>query len=136
IGETEYNENLNEVPGYLYDNLPKLFQNMCTPFESYLRTMMLFSFITTIGSVLRNVQGKFRGDKLFTNLFTCIVAPPASGKSVMKWARYIIMPIEKFLDYESKSVLAEYHAQQQQILDGELKKEEAMSKPPYRLHLI
>lgn len=120
----------------IFKRLPIIFQKMCEPFEPYLKVMMLLSFITSTASILRNVKGNYRNDDFFVNIFTCIIAPPASGKSFMKWARHIIMPIENFLIKESLDNKKEYDHQQELVKQGELEYEDVMEEPPFRLQLI
>ena len=131
--EIFHEENIEET---IFKKLPTIFQKMCEPFDEYLKVMMLLSFITSIASILRNVKGNYRNDDFFVNLFTCIIAPPASGKSNMKWARHIIMPVEKFLIKESLENKKEYEHQQLLLKQGELDQEEAMEKPFFKTQLI
>ena len=110
IADNENNVSIslnNEVSVEVYNQLPNTFQKLCEPFNGEIKSMMLFSFITAMGSAQPNISCYFRNDKLYPNLFTVIIAPPASGKSEMKWARSLIMPIERYLENDSKNKLSD-----------------------------
>lgn len=128
-----FNENDNRS---LLDNLPRLFQETLKPFEVHNHQMMLMAFITVLGSIFRNVVGSYRRDVLFPNLYTIIIAPPASDKGLIKWARALIMPIERYLETRSKKALAKYQRQLDLVNKGKLDKDDVGEKPPYKSQLI
>ena len=49
--------------------------------------LLLHSAVISGG--LYNVSGLYANDKVFPNLFSIIIAPPASGKGVMKYSRQL-----------------------------------------------
>ena len=120
----------------VYDNLPDLLLRALEPFDNSFKTMMLVSFITSIGSSLKNVVGKFRDGKLFPNLYTIVVAPPASGKSQMKWAKELLMPIELNLVAESITNKKEYDDRKSKYKRGEITLKELGNKPAFKTMLI
>ena len=127
---------ISNIPLELYNSFPKFLQKAIHPFDQEHKTMMTLAFITVLGSVFKNVVAKFRKDKVYPNLFTVIVAPPASGKSLIKWARHLIMPIERFLNSDSKNNLEAYKRDVELAKKGELNWAEVGDEPPYIVQLI
>lgn len=120
----------------LIDKLPVLLKNSIAPFEDHYRLMILMACITTLGSILRNVVGHYRCDKIYPNLYTVIVAPPASGKSQIKWARQLVVRVEKFLYSRSIKNLNKYKHDLNLAKMGELDWEEVGPEPPFEVLLI
>jgi Protein of unknown function (DUF3987) len=127
---------INSIPLELYNSFPKTLQEAILPFEEQNKTMMTIAFITVIGSVFKNVVARFRKDRVYPNLYTIIVAPPASGKSLIKWARHLIMPIERFLHSESKNNLEAYNHDVSLAKADELDWAEVGDQPPFKVQLI
>jgi len=127
---------INEIPQDVFQRFPKLLRDALEPFEFEFKTMMTLAFITSLGAITTNVKANFRRDKLYPNLYSIIIAPPASGKSLIKWARKLVMPIEKFLDSRSKKHAQKYQQLLEQVEKGKLSKSEIGEEPPYQLLFI
>ncbi|WP_339695872.1 DUF3987 domain-containing protein [uncultured Marixanthomonas sp.] len=137
--ESSENTNLHletEISDNIVEGLPSFFREAIGPFEKEYRTMMTLAFITVLGSVTKNVFTNFRRDRLYPNLYTVIIAPPASGKSLIKWARKLIMPVEDFLNKRSEGFAKSYEHDLELVNNGEMNKSELGKEPPYVLHLI
>lgn len=118
----------------IYNSLPKFFKLALEPLEDTERDMMLISFLTSISSMMRNVTGLYQNDWICPNLFSIIVAPAASGKGKMKWAKEIVLKIENELYKESKEALKEH-----KLLEKAMKKAGqpfTKEKPPFELLII
>jgi len=129
-------EEIEETGDEIFCNLPKFFKKSLSPFKERDRFMMLLSFLVSTGSILQNVEGRFRNSKINTNLYVVIIAPPASGKSQIKWAYQLIIPIEKQLHRKSKEALMEYGKLLDLYNKGEISKEELGEKPSYVVLLL
>ena len=60
------------------------------------RDVFFTSALSVISGGLHNVSGLYANDKVFPNLFSIIIAPPASGKGVMKYSRQLGIVITTF----------------------------------------
>ncbi|MGN6419489.1 MAG: DUF3987 domain-containing protein [Pseudobacter sp.] len=82
IGDTPF------IPEQVYDMLPELLKETCSKFsDKRERDVFLTSAITVFSGCLPNLRGMYGMNYLHPNLFSIIVAPPASGKGVMNYAR-------------------------------------------------
>ncbi len=133
--ETNY-PSICEVSEELIEQFPETLKKALKPFDTRYQTMMTLAFITVFGSIFRNVTAKFRRDKIFANLYTVIIAPPASGKSLIKWARALIMPVERFLKSNSEKDLKDYKNRLDDYKKGEITREELGKKPPFKVQFI
>ncbi|KQC30221.1 DUF3987 domain-containing protein [Flagellimonas eckloniae] len=119
-----------------YETLPTFLGECLVPFDGEIKLMMLLSFLTTIGSTMHKVIGRFRDDYIYPNLFTIIIAPPASGKSQIKWARNLILPIDEFLIENSKQAISQFREQQELVKNGDMDSSELGPEPAYEVKLI
>lgn len=63
------------------------------------RDIVLLSSLGVLSCCIPNVFGVYDGDRIYTNLFVLIVAPPASGKGTMNFSKILIKKIHgKILD--------------------------------------
>ncbi|MGV6832656.1 MAG: DUF3987 domain-containing protein [bacterium] len=116
--------------------LPGLLQEALIPFEHTDRLMMLMSYITVIGSAMRNIVGMFRNDKLYPNLYTIVIAPPASGKSQIKWAKEMLKGVEQFIFKQSCDLKKEYEQNLRLVEKGEMENWELGPEPAFQvLHI-
>lgn len=127
---------IREIPKDVFQNLPKLLRDALEPFELEYKTMMAFAFITSLGAITTNVKANFRRDKLYPNLYSIIIAPPASGKGLIKWAKKLVIPIEDFLDSKSKMYAQKYQQLLKEYEKGKIDWSEVGEEPPYQLLLI
>lgn len=86
----------------LYSNLPDVIRPIFDSYEGSKRDFFLMSLLTSISGGLKNVCGRY-GDKIpYTNLFTFIVAPAASGKGIMNKAKDLCDLYDKKLREEHR----------------------------------
>lgn len=72
------------------------------------RDLVLTSAIVVLGGCLPNVHGFYDGDEVFPNLYFFGIAPPASGKSRMKYARMLGQGVDQRIHEDSKQRMREY----------------------------
>ena len=77
------------IPEYIYDILPPTLKEACNVFKGRERDVFFTSALSIISGGLHNVSGLYANNKVFPNLFSIIIAPPASGKGVMKYSKTI-----------------------------------------------
>lgn len=107
------------LPNHIFDQLPKLLQYGCDlyPPSSRERDIFFISSLTLISGCLPNVSTYYDNQEIHMNLFTMIVAPPASGKGVVSHAGAYIKAIEEHLLHEHEELVALQEAQS--IIEGE-----------------
>ena len=76
------------IPQKVYDQLPKIFQDATEKINSRKRDILLTGLLGVTSGML-NIFGVLNGETTYPNLFCFVVAPPASGKGVLKYAKAI-----------------------------------------------
>ncbi len=92
-------EMFNEV---IYEKLPDLIKELTDQFEGREKDVILISTIGVLSSVVPNVYGIYHRHKVFSNIYTMILAPPASGKGVMVFSRKLVEKIDAKIIRDSK----------------------------------
>ncbi|WP_424492741.1 DUF3987 domain-containing protein [Salinimicrobium sp. GXAS 041] len=93
----------------VYQNLPPILKKLTDNFERREKDIVLLSSLGALSSSLPNVYGMYDGKIVFSNLYIMIIAPPASGKGVMTFARDLLKPIHDKVYGESKTEIEECH---------------------------
>jgi len=101
--------------------LPPTLKEACNVFKGRERDVFLTSALSIISGGLHNVSGLYSNDKVFANLFSIIIAPPASGKGTMKYGRQLGDCYHAFLFNQSKETKKEYK-KEKRVFDLKLKK--------------
>lgn len=97
------------LPDDLYGKLPTILSESCKHFdERRSKDIFLLAAISVLSGVLPNVSGVYYNDDQYPNLFLMVVAPPASGKGVMKYAGILIERIQNEFNNEYEEELKEY----------------------------
>ena len=109
------------IPENIYDVLPPPLKEACNVFKGRERDVLFTSAISVISGGLHNVSGLYANDKVFPNLFSIIIAPPASGKRVMNYSRQLGDCSHDFLLHQSREDLKEYK-KEKRIFDLKVKK--------------
>lgn len=86
----------------VYYNLPPILKSITKDFEGREKDVVLLSSLGVVSSCLPNVYGYYDGKEIFANLYVLIIAPPASGKGVMTYARSLVKPIHDKIYSESR----------------------------------
>ena len=109
------------IPDQIYDVLPPTLKEACNVFKGRERDVFLTSALSVISGGLHNVSGLYDKNKVFPNLFSIIIAPPASGKGVMKYSRQLGDCYHDFLLNQSREDLKEYK-KEKRVFDLKVKK--------------
>ena len=88
-----FNEISKLISDDVYEKLPDCITELTSNFDGRERDVVLLALIGTISSCIPNIYGIYDGHKVYSNLYILIVAPPASGKGVMNFARNLIIPL-------------------------------------------
>ncbi|MCM8569689.1 YfjI family protein [Gramella jeungdoensis] len=97
--------NNTEFDNEIYENLPPLLKGLTGEFKGREKDIVLLSSLGVLSSCLPNVFGEYDGKPVSANLYVMIIAPPASGKGVMNYAKLLIEPIHKRIIENSLSNL-------------------------------
>lgn len=99
-------DNANEegfIPRNVYDKLPSLLKEACNVFnDRHEKDIFLLGALTVLGGAFHNLYAYNDVDKkkVAANLFSFIVAPPASGKGALNYSKKILSKIiETFAAY-------------------------------------
>ena len=109
------------IPERIYDALPPTLKEACNVFKGRERDVFLTSALSVISGGLYNVSGLYANDKVFPNLFSIIIAPPASGKGVMKYSKQLGDCYHDFLLNQSREDLKQYK-KEKRVFDLKVKK--------------
>ena len=84
------------IPDKFYSALPESIKTPVMLYEGRERDYFTLSLLSLLGATLQNnVRGRYNKSISHCNLYTMIVAPPASGKGVMNDAKHLFSAIEK-----------------------------------------
>jgi len=76
------------IPQAVYDNLPPILFESCQVFkEPRERDVYLTGAMAILSGCLPNVTGEYSGSLVYPSLFSFILAPAASGKGALKFAK-------------------------------------------------
>lgn len=122
-------------PKWIYSHLPATIAIGCDAFQDEReKDIYLTGAITVLSGCLPMVTGKYRGDEVYSNLFAFIIAPPASGKGVLKHAKKLGENYDKAIVAESE---AKYRTYEQEKIKYERSKNRGDSplpiEPPRRM---
>lgn len=108
--EINYLKSTPTIPSYLINNLPDLLKNGAMAFAQDIRKRDVFitSALTIISGCLPNVSGVYHQERVYPHLFSFIIAPPASGKGVLKNAKRLGDKIHQRLVEQSKIAKKQY----------------------------
>ena len=109
------------IPEYIYDILPPTLKEACNVFKGRERDVFFTSALSIISGGLHNVSGLYANNKVFPNLFSIIIAPPASGKGVMKYSKQLGDCYQDFLLNQSREHFKEYK-KEKRVFDLKVKK--------------
>lgn len=109
------------IPETVYSSLPQTLKEACNVFAGREKDVFLTSALSVLSGGFYNVQGYYSNEVVFPNLFSFVVAPPASGKGSMKYAKQLGDCYHNFLLNESKEALKKYK-KEKLLFDRKLKK--------------
>lgn len=109
------------IPNSIYENLPLILKESCANFEDRERDVYLTSALSVISGGLHNIHGLYSNEVVYPNLFSFVIAPPASGKGSMKYAKQLGDCYHEELLSSSREAKMEYK-KQKKFYDLKLKK--------------
>ena len=123
-------------PRSLYNNLPDLL-NDCIIEDGSEREqdVALLSDLTALSAALPQTFGIYNHKKYSTHIFSVILSPAASGKSIAQTGRYLLEEIHSEILATSESMMKNYqtvHSNWQSECQKQKKKGDACSEEPQR----
>ncbi len=113
---------LFQNPISVFESLPTLLKNGCHNFSNQReRDVFLTAALGVLSGCLPGIHGKYDHRKLFPNLYTFIIAPAASGKDELLFARELGQHYHQQLVSKSKAALSK-HKKEMKYYKSELKK--------------
>ncbi len=100
----------NEV----YDELPELLKALVSQFEGREKDVVLLSSLGVLSNCMPNVMGYYDKRKHFPNLYTMIIAPPASGKGSMGYSSILIDKIHQNRLKESRDKIKKWEKEKKE----------------------
>jgi hypothetical protein len=98
-------------PSDLYDALPDYLRRCCAPFKGHEKAVMLLGALAVLSGCFPAVGGTYNRRQFGLNLFTFIIAPAASGKGTLAWARRLAWPHHKALTETSRAARIDFDAE-------------------------
>jgi hypothetical protein len=98
-------------PATVYDALPDYLRRCCAPFDGHEKAVMLLGALAVLSGCFPAVGGEYNRRRFGLNLFAFLIAPAASGKGTLAWARRLAWPWHKRLTDESRAAHADYEAE-------------------------
>ena len=135
LGE-EFRKGTPLFPRSLYNNLPDLL-NDCIIEDGSEREqdVALLSDLTALSAALPQTFGIYNHKKYSTHIFSVILPPAASGKSIAQTGRYLLEEIHSEILATSESMMKNYqtvHSNWQSECQKQKKKGDACSEEPQR----
>jgi hypothetical protein len=97
------------IPQSVYDNLPPILFESCQQFKQPRdRDTFLTGALAIISGCLPNVHGQYSGSVVYPSLFSFILAPAASGKGSLKFAKNLADTYHDSVMAESKEAFKIY----------------------------
>lgn len=94
----------------MIEYLPKLLQDCLKPFpeESHKRDVVFLSSLVTLSACFPRVKGIYDSSEIYANLYGFVIAPPASGKGVAKYGKYLATNIQAEIDITNATQKREF----------------------------
>jgi hypothetical protein len=98
-------------PPEVYEALPDFLRRACLPFDGHEKAVMLLGALAVLSGCFPSVGGTYNKRRVGLNLFVFLIAPAASGKSTLAWARRLAWPQHKALTEASRAARLDYEAE-------------------------
>lgn len=131
--EEDYLKNTPFIPDSIFPNLPMILQSGAYAFpDKRERDVFLTGALAILSGCLPNVKGVYAQQTTYPNMFAFIIAPAASGKGAMKFAKMLADKIHDITIRNSSDAKLQYEADMNQYKARERsrKKGEPTEDPP------
>lgn len=141
--EEDYLKSTPFIPESVFENLPGILQAGAAAFpDKRERDVFLTGALAILSGCLPNVKGIYAQQTTYPNLFAFIIAPAASGKGAMKFAKMLADKVHDITIRNSndaklifESEMNQYKARERSRKKGE-PSEEPPEEPPFKVLYI
>jgi Protein of unknown function (DUF3987)/VirE N-terminal domain len=131
------------IPDEVFDQLPDIQKQGCFAFDDHRKRDVFFTgAIAILSGCLPKVTGIYHQERVYTHLYTFIIAPPASGKGVLKNAKRLADKHHQKVLEQSRAGQLKYEAemidhknQSRNLKKGETPPEQP-EKPAFKIVFI
>jgi len=142
--ETDYLKNTPTYRDEIFEVLPEILKNGSQAFDDKReRDVFLTGALAILSGCLPNVVGEYARETVYPNLFAFVIAPAASGKGALKFAKNLgdkyqdhLLECHKVAKEQYEVELAEHKAVQRDRKKGEPVNTEEPEKPPFKVAFI
>lgn len=107
--------NMPYLPDNIFDKLPNILKKGCEAFTDRRERDVFFTgAITILSGCLQSVSGGYRGKIHYPNLFSFIIAPAASGKGAITYAKDLGEKYHDKLVRESQAAYKKYEIEERE----------------------
>ena len=140
----DYLKNTPTFDSGIFDNLPEILKEGARAFlDERERDVFFTGALTILSGCLPNVEGVYAQETVFPNLFSFIIAPAASGKGALKFAKVLADPYQDRMlenSNKEKSIYDAELAEYKTALRNRKKNDETVieepDKPPFKVVYI
>lgn len=140
----DYLKNTPLIPEELYQQMPDIIREGAEVFHlGRERDVFLTGALPILSGCLPGIKGVYDGQEVFPNLYSFAVAPAASGKGALKFAKMLadvyhatVLRTSRDAEEEYNKELAEHKARQRAKKKSDTEVEEAPQKPPFKVIFI
>ncbi len=132
----DYLKNTPIIPEELYRQMPDILKQGALAFaDERERDVFLTGALAILSGCLPGVKGVYAGNEVFPNLFSFAIAPAASGKGALKFAKMLADEYHSFVLKASRESEAQYTQQvseHKQKLHSKKKSDSAFEEVPIK----
>lgn len=132
----DYLKNTPTIPDSIYQHMPELLQQGAMAFSDQReRDVFLTGALAILSGCLPGVKGVYAGNEVFPNLFSFAIAPAASGKGALKFAKMLADEYHSFVLKASREAEMQYNQQMsehKQKLHSKKKTDTSMEELPVK----
>ena len=140
----DYLKSTPSIPEELYNHMPDLLQEGAKAYtDARERDVFLTGALAILSGCLPGVKGVYAGNEVFPNLFSFAIAPAASGKGALKFAKMLADEYHSMVLRSSKEAEQQYNqqaAEHKHKMFGKKNQtappDEPPAKPPFRVVYI
>jgi hypothetical protein len=140
----EYLKNTPAIPEELYCQMPEILKQGALAFtDARERDVFLTGALGILSGCIPNVKGIYAQQEVYPNLFTFAIAPAASGKGALKFAKQLadeyhtqLLTASKEADEQYKQEENAYKQNLRNLKKGETMSEEPPVKPAFKVVFI
>ena len=110
------------IPEWIYERLPDTLRRACEVFKGRReRDVFCTSALSVISAGLFNVEGLYANERVSPNLYSFVIAPAASGKGSMKFAKQLGDCFHEYLTRSSREEAKRYK-QERRVFELKMRK--------------